>query len=157
MSYVIDKENEGLKLSYYNVNIKGLDVTPKNGNAKISYKASKVTIIDPDLSTTYIKKRINKKIDKIIEFMLKILSDDDTTDTDAGMVLDEVSRLKGIIFNKYREHMKVEEYKNLLSKIIIVEEEFKKNYNQKIVINSIRNQSMINPYYEEERSEGRSR
>lgn len=158
MGYIIYKNSEDLKLSYYNVNITGLDITPKNGYPGISYKASKVTLIDPELSTVYIKKRITKKIDKLIKFMLKILSDIDSSDGDVGMVLDEISRLKGIIFTKYKEHMKVEEYKNLLSKIIIVEEEFKKNYNQKMFIREAGNRSLLSGYeYEEELSEGRSR
>jgi hypothetical protein len=156
MTYVIDKSTDDLKLSYYNVNITGLDITPKNGYPGVSYKASKVTIIDPTLSTTYIKKRINKKIDKLIKFMLRILSDTDSTDGDVGMVLDEISRLKGIVFTKYKEHMKIEDYKNLLSKIIIVEEEFKKNYNQKMFIRQINNRSSFNDF-EENISEGRSR
>ena len=158
MSYVIDKSAEDLKLSYYNVNITGLDITPKNGYPGVSYKASKVTIIDPDLSTAYVRKRINKKIDKLIKFMLRILSDSDTSDGDAGMVLDEISRLKGIVYTKYKEHMKVEDYKNLLSKIILVEEEFKKNYNQKMYMNQIVNPVPYNDYdYEEEKSQGRGR
>lgn len=156
MTYVIDKGTDDLKLSYYNVNITGLDITPKNGYSGVSYKASKVTIIDPTLSTTYIKKRINKKIDKLIKFMLRILSDTDSSDGDVGMVLDEISRLKGIVFTKYKEHMKIEDYKNLLSKIIIVEEEFKKNYNQKMFIRQVNSRSSYNGF-EENISEGRSR
>ncbi len=154
MEYVIDKDNDDFKLSYFNVNISGLEVLPKNKYPGITYKASKVTIIDPDLSTIYIKKRINKKIDQLIEFMLKILNDNDTTDGDVGIVLNEISRLKGIIYNKYREHLKIEDYKSLLSKIIIVEEEFKKNYNQKMFMNQMRNQILYN---DNEMSEGRSR
>ncbi len=158
MSYVIDKENNDFKLSYFNVNISGLDITPKNNYPGISYRASKLTIIDPELSTTYIKKRINNKINKLIAFMLKILNDEDTSEGDAGLVLDEVSRLKGIIYNKYKEHLKIEDYKSLISKIIIVEEEFKKNYNQKIFLNQMRNNIIYNDYdYNNEISGGRSR
>jgi hypothetical protein len=72
------------------------------------------------------------------------------------MVLDEISRLKGIVFTKYKEHMKIEDYKNLLSKIIIIEEEFKKNYNQKMFIRQVNSRSSYNGF-EESISEGRSR
>ena len=156
MSYKIDKDNNvDLKLNYYNVNIEGLKVTP-SGTTADSMKVTKITIADPELSNNYAKRKINKKIDKLIEMMLKVLNDPDTSDEDTGMVLDEISRLKGIIFNKYKEHMKIEEYKNLLSKIIILEEQFKKDYNQKKFISHLRNSVMYDEYIDEMK-EGRSR
>ena len=48
-------------------------------------------------------------------------------------------KLKGIIVNKYKENMKKSDYKALLSKLIVIEEEFKKNYNQKLFTNYIQN------------------
>ena len=131
MKYVIDKNNEKMKLMYYSVKLVGLDVTPKNDVKNLKIKAKKVVIVDPELRESYIKQRINRKIDKVINFMVKIINDDDTSDEDAGMVLDEVNKLKGIIINKYKEHIKVSEYKTLLTKLIMIEEEFKRNYNQK--------------------------
>ncbi len=132
MKYVIDENNDNVKLTYYNVNIEGLDVTPKNDVPGLSIKAKKVVLVDPILQDSFINKRINKKIDKIIKFMIRILNDEGTTDEDTGMVLDEINRLKGIIINKYREFMKESEYKSILTKLILIEEEFKKSYNQKM-------------------------
>ena len=71
--------------------------------------------------------------------MVSLLNDDDSTDEDVGMVIDEVNKLKGIIVNKYKENMKKSDYKALLSKLIVIEEEFKKNYNQKLFTNYIQN------------------
>jgi hypothetical protein len=152
MKYVIDKNNSKFKLMYYNVSMVGLDVTPRNGASGVTIKAKKIILIDPSLRESYIRQRINKKIDKVIEFMLRILNDEDTTEGDVGMVLDEIAKLKGIIINKYREHMIESEYKSFLTKLIIVEEEFKKNYNQKIYMNYL-----SGSVYEEKISEGRSR
>ena len=132
MKYVIDENNDNVKLIYYNVNIEGLDITPKNDVPGLSIKAKKVVLVDPILQDSFINKRINKKIDKIIKFMIRILNDEGTTDEDTGMVLDEINRLKGIIINKYREFMKESEYKSILTKLILIEEEFKKSYNQKM-------------------------
>lgn len=152
MRYVIEHKGEEKKLTYHNVKIVGLSVTPKNNVKDLTIKADKIIIIDPNLCETYIRRRINKKIDKVIKFMIKILNDEDTTDGDAGLVLDEVNKLKGIIINKYKEYMLESEYKTLLTKLILIEEEFKRNYNNKLY-NTYGN----NIYYEEEFSEGRSR
>ena len=151
MRYVIEHKGEEKKLTYHNVKIVGLSVTPKNNVKDLTIKADKIILIDPNLCETYIRRRINKKIDKVIKFMIKILNDEDTTDGDAGLVLDEVNKLKGIIINKYKEYMLESEYKTLLTKLILIEEEFKRNYNNKLY-NTYGN----NIYYEEEYSEGRS-
>ena len=152
MKYVIAKNGKDMKLVYYSVNMVGLNVEPKNGVPGLTIKAKKVILVDPELRDAYIKQRINKKIDKVIKFMLRILNDEDTTEGDVGMVLDEINKLKGIVIKKYREYMKVSEYKALLTKLIIIEEEFKKNYNQKLYMNY-----MNGSIYEEKISEGRSR
>ena len=145
MKYVIEKNNEKQRLMYYAVNMVGLNVIPKNEVPGLNIKAKKVVLIDSDLRDSYIKQRIDRKIDKIIKFMLRILNDDETTEDDTGMVLDEINRLKGIIINKYREYMLDSDYKAILTKLILIEEEFKKSYNNKMFRNYISNN-----YYEEE-------
>ena len=152
MKYVIEKNGKDMKLVYYSVNMVGLGVEPKNGVPGLTIKAKKVVLVDSKLRDAYIKQRINKKIDKVIKFMLRILNDEDTTEGDVGMVLDEINKLKGIVIKKYKEYMKVSEYKALLTKLIIIEEEFKKNYNQKLYMNY-----MNGSIYEEKISEGGSR
>lgn len=151
MRYSLDTNNDDFKLSYYNVSVSGLNITPNN-SPSISIKAKKITIVDQDLIDSYVKKRINKKIDKVIEFMLRILNDDNSSEGDVGSALGEVNRLKGIIINKYKEYMIESEYKALLTKVILVEEEFKRNYTEKLY----RRNLMYNTY-EEERREGRGR
>lgn len=152
MKYVIDKRNDTFKLANYNFDLTGLSVNPKNEVPGLTIKAKRVVLVDSELQNIYIKKRINRKIDKIISFMMRILNDEGTTDDDAGMVLDEINRLKGIIIKKYKEYMIESEYKSLLTKIILIEEEFKKNYNEKMYINYINNN-----YYEEDMITNRGR
>ena len=150
MKYVIDKKSvKEEKLMYYNVKMKGLTVSPKNAVPGLTIKAKKITFIDSELIKEYIKGRINRKI---VKFMLRILSDEDTGEDDSGLVIDEVNKLKGIIINKYKEYLTESEYKALLTKLILLEEEFQKNYNQKMYMNYV-----SNIYYEETDTKGRGR
>ena len=80
-------------------------------------------------------------MDKIIDFMLHILNDENSSDSDTGLVLDEINKLKGIIVNKYREYLTETEYKTFLTKIFMLQDEFEKNYNSKIY------KSYLNNYY----------
>lgn len=151
MKYVVIRKQDDCKLAYYKVKMEGLDVNPINRVPGLTLKANKVLLIDENLRQEYVKQRVNRKMDKIITFMLRILNDDDTTDEDTGLVLDEINRLKGIVINKYREYITETEYKSLLTKLLIIEEEFKKNYNQKII------NSYVNNYYVEEVNNSRGR
>ena len=151
MKYVIEKETNAMKLVNYNVNMIGLNVEPKNEVPDLNIKAKKVVLVDSNLTESYIKQRINRKLDKIINFMLRILNDEGTTEDDSGMVLDEINRLKGIIINKYRKYMLDSEYKSILTKLILIEEEFKKSYSEKMYNN------FIDSYYEEDLNVERGR
>ena len=152
MKYVIDKNNENLKLVNYNVKISGMRVKPINNVKGLTIKAGKIVLVDSRLRDSYIKQVIDKKLDKIVKFSLNVLSDETSTDEDGGIVLDELNRLQGIIMNKYKQYMIEEDYKNKLSKIIIVEEEFKRNYNQKLYMSYLSGYS-----YQDNMSSGRGR
>lgn len=151
MKYVIDRESNNSKLVNYNVKMTGLNVKPKNGIVNATIKSKNIILIDPDLRLSFIKQRINKKMDKIIDFMLHILNDENSSDSDTGLVLDEINKLKGIIVNKYREYLTDMEYKTFLTKIFMLQDEFEKNYNSKIY------KSYLNNYYIQQVTGGRGR
>lgn len=135
MKYFIDRKSKDLKLVNYNVKIDGMKVNPINKVTGLTIKAEKVTLVDSYLRDSYINQIINKKTEKLVKFILQVLNDDNSTDEEGGIVLDEINRLKGIIMKKYRQYMLDSEYKTALSKIFIIEEEFKKNFNQKLYMN----------------------
>ena len=150
MKYVVIRMRDDYKLTSHKLNIEGLYVLPVNRVPGLTIKAKKIAIVDNEMQNEYIKQRINRKIDKIIKYILRILNDEED-ESDAGMVLDELNRLKGILINKYKEYLKVSDYKSLLTKLILIEDEFKKNYNQKIY------NSYLTNYIEEELTEARGR
>lgn len=152
MKYVIDKNNENLRLVNYNVKISGMRVKPINNVKGLTIKVGKIVLVDSRLRDSYIKQVIDKKLDKIVKFSLNVLSDETSTDEDGGIVLDELNRLQGIIMNKYKQYMVEEDYKNKLSKIIIVGEEFKRNYNQKLYMSYLSGYS-----HQDNMSSGRGR
>ena len=151
MKYVVIHKQKDSKLVYHDVNVDGLSVLPVNRVKNLSIKAKKVVLADPLLQTEYVKQRINRKIDKIIMAMLRILSEDDYSSEDAGMVLDEINKFKGIVINKYKKYLEINDYKSYLTKLILIEEEFQKNFNQKVL------DSYMHNYYVEETKNERGR
>ncbi len=126
MKYILDNKSDAINSITEN-DIKGLEI--KSSNSDNVLKAEKITIVDDELKGLYIKQKIDKKIIEIITKMRYLLENNDTSDGDIGMVLDEVQKLKGIIINKYKEHLSATEYKAFLQKILLTEEEFQRKYN----------------------------
>ncbi len=151
MKFKLEKSKEDLKLANYKVKIKGLEVEPINRVSNLSIKAKKIIITDDKLINSFIKQRINKKINKIVNFMINIINDNDSDD-DSGMVLDEINKLKGIIEKKYKEFLIINDYRNYINKLNIIEEEFQRSYREKMYASYL-----AGNYYEEEISNGRSR
>jgi hypothetical protein len=127
MKYILDNKSDKVKSVTEN-KLKALEIETKGENA---IKASKVLIVDSELKDIYIKNKINKKLVTILAKMQYILDNDDNDTTNATLVLGEIDRLKSILINKYKEHLKREEFSYLLKKLMIIEEEFKIKYNRK--------------------------
>ncbi len=129
MKYILDNKSDKVKNVTEN-NLKGLEIKTKGENA---IKASKVLIVDSELKDLYIKNKINKKLVALLSKMQYILDNDEDDNTNATLVLGEIDRLKSILINKYKEHLKIEEFSYLLKKLMLIEEEFKVKYNRKQV------------------------
>lgn len=126
MKYILDNKSDSI-ISITENDIKGLEI--KSSNSDNILKANKITIVDDELKGLYIKQKVNKKIIELITKMRYLLENNETSDGDIAMVLDEAQKLKGIIINKYKEHLNASEYKAFLQKILLTEEEFQRKYN----------------------------
>ena len=129
MKYILDNKSDKIKSVTEN-KINSLEIKTKGEN---TIGASKILIVDSELKDLYIKNKINKKLVSILAKMQYILSNDEDSTTNATLVLGEIDRLKSILINKYKEHLKSEEFSYLLKKLMIIEEEFKIKYNRKQV------------------------
>lgn len=127
MKYILDNKSDKIKSVNEN-KLEGLQVDTKNNNL---LNATKILIVDSELKDAYINKRVNKKIMALLAKMQYILDNEEDGNNNAALVLGEIDRLKSIMINKYREHLKVEEFEYLLKKLMIIEEEFKIKYNRK--------------------------
>lgn len=129
MKYILDNKSDSINSIIEN-EINGLEI--KSSGANI-IESEKVTVVDPELKTAYIKQKLDKKIMEILYKMRALLEDPNSGDDQIAMVLDEVQKLKGIIINKYREHLEDSLYKSYLKKLMFTEDDFIKRYDVKRV------------------------
>ena len=115
--YTICKKTPLGTIELINYEKVGFNVKPKN---KIKYpgiKVNSVVIINPSFIEKILKTKIKKKLNIFMKLMVEILEDDDTDPSKLAIALNEMSRYRSIIVNKYRKFLE-EKYVNLLLKKI---------------------------------------
>ena len=124
-SYCLKKLDSNYELENFDYNIKGFyyRIKPNRGNI---LKIKEVVIVNPEIISNLICHNFNKKYQKIVEYFFNNSDfDDDTTGTNLMMALDEVTRLRTIIINKYHSFLKRQKEEELLKKLKFLENELR--------------------------------
>lgn len=137
MKYNLYKKEKKFELIDFPNEVEGLEIKPKIKTEE-DMKIKNMVLSEKKFIKTYVIKNINKKFDKIIMLINKMLNSEDNSSSDVGVVLDEVQKIKSTLISKYKQYLTEKQYKDFLTKIIITEEEFKVRYNQKIMFEQIK-------------------
>lgn len=148
MKYILDNKNSVIKSIKEN-ELNALSIKPSKGYQSV-IQTNRILLVDPKFKDAYIKQKIDKKINSLLMKMQCILESDEDTTGNIEIVLDEIQRLKSIIINKYKEYLTNEQYKEMLRSIIILEEDFKRRYNAKLIYRELMMEQI-----EEARGKGR--
>ena len=136
--FVVTKDENTQTITYKEYDsLKGYDFKPKNKLSKEDIiNVDEMVIINPSL----IEKLISKKCKKTLERNLKLISfiydDDETGEESVTLALNEIAKFKELLDTKYKEYMKEKEYKLMLKKLEILENEVKL---RKLYLNSKEN------------------
>ena len=142
-----EKTNEILIMDYED---KGYTFKPGN-KSKNHLKVNQITIIKPSMIDAILTTKFNKKYRRLVMIVFNILqsSDEDTTEGDIMIALDEIAKLREIILNKYQKFLSHEKEEKFIKQLRILENELRAKQ-----IN-IRMNMLNNMYaYEEEQSRG---
>ena len=123
-------------------------IIPKmKDNAKI--KITEINIINKNIIDDIVTKKILSNYQKIFKKVYLYTNDDDSTDNDARMCLDEINYLMSVINTKYRTYLSIEKYKYLMDELYSLNAVV----NKKIIINQMnRNIPYPDMEYEEEKN-----
>ena len=82
-------------------------------------EVNKMVVINPSLIEKVLKKKIKRKLDLYLQFIVSVIDDEDTDPSNLRYVLDDLERYRRTIINKYQHYLD-EKYINLLLKKIEV-------------------------------------
>ena len=125
--YFIVKDKNTNAITYFEYDkMDGYDLSPKKGvKIEDAINVNKVVIINPSLAVKVAKKKMDVKFRKLLQLLNIIFENDDDTGTTYNEGLNEVSKLRTELINKYRKYLIEEEFNLMEKKLDILEQELK--------------------------------
>ena len=109
-------------------NMAGFKVKPKNGKKYGGVNVNEMLIIKPDFIDLILKRKIGKKLENYINYLIEVLEDDDADGAKLAQTLNDIERYRTTINNTYRKYLNERYLEILLRKLKLVEE----NLNEKM-------------------------
>lgn len=136
--FVVTKDENTQTITYKEYDsLKGYDFKPKNKLSKEDIiNVDEMVIINPSLIEKLISKKCKKTLERILKLISFIYDDDETGEESVTLALNEIAKFKELLDTKYKEYMKEKEYKLMLKKLEILENEVKL---RKLCLNSKEN------------------
>ena len=125
--YVVIKTSNSVSC-YLSSNIDGFHIKPQNNVKYDGVEVGKLTLVEPSLIENVLKRKITKKLDAYLNYLISVLNtdDDDTDPDDLNLVINDLQRYKAIIMNRYAKYLDPYYIRMLLSKVKLVEDELKR-------------------------------
>lgn len=125
--FVISKNEDTQTITYKEYqNLNGYDFKPKNKLSKEDIiNVDEMVIINPSLIKKLISKKCKKTLERILKMISFIYDEDDTGEESVELALNEMSKFRNLLETKYKEYMEEKDYKLMIKKIEILENEVK--------------------------------
>lgn len=124
--YLLTKDNKTKELVVLDYNkLNGYEFSPKNSSEYIGLNVNKMIVIKPSFVEKVLKKKVKRKLDLYLQFIVGILDEEDTDPTNLRIVLDDVERYRRTIINKYQLYLDEKYVSLLLKKIDLLSHEIK--------------------------------
>ena len=121
LNYSVDRK-ERLN-SILDINqIEGYEIKPRE-DAKNPIKVTKIKIVDKQMIDKILSMKFERFFRRLVVLALQVVDDEDPSDDDANMVLDEAKLVKEILENRYKKFLSYEKEQLFLKKIRIIEKQ----------------------------------
>ena len=122
--FLIKRSDSDKEIKVMEYEKKGYDFKPKIMSSFC--EINKITIFNPSMIDIILSKKIEKQFKRVAAITYDVLSsDDDESAADAVIALDDVSKLRAIILNKYQKFLDKEKEKMYIKKLRILENQLR--------------------------------
>ena len=120
-SYLVNKRNRTKAILDVD-NIDGYKYKPKQ-SSDMPIKVTSVKIVDKTMLDKILSVKFERYFRRLVALALKVLEDEDPSDDEAAIVLDEAKLVKEILENRYKKYLNYEKVQLFLKKIRIIEKQ----------------------------------
>jgi hypothetical protein len=103
----------------------GYIIKPKNQMKYEGIVVNSMSIINNELIQTLLKKKIKKKLDMYLQFLITVLDEDDTDAGHLMFALNDLERYRRLVINNYKKYLDQKYLKLLKNKMDLIEQELK--------------------------------
>lgn len=104
----------------------GFKVKPKNLISYTGIQVNRMTIWKNSCITTVLQRKIKKKLDVYLQYIIHLMDDEDTNPDDARIALDDLARYRNLIMHRYYIFLDAKYIQILFNKISLLEQELQK-------------------------------
>lgn len=123
--HLFHKKIKKIKVSFNSELINGYVVKPRNQKNYDGIVVNKMTVVDLDFIRIILNKKIKKKLDVYLQFLISVLDEDDTDPGHLMFALNDLDRYKHLIMNNYRVYLEKKYVNILMDKIALIEQELR--------------------------------
>lgn len=135
-----EKKIKKIKVDLNSVSIDGYRIKPRNKMVYDGIVVKSMTIINKELIEQLLKRKIKKKLDNYLQFLISVLDEEDTDPGHLMFALNDLERYRRTIMNNYRVYLDKKYLKILMDKMDLIEQELRSKI--KIDLNQIFNEQM---------------
>ena len=129
--YICNKDNNEIVYGYIDYShLHGFKIKPGNNVPYEGVEVGRLVLVKPSLIENVLKRKIKHKLDVYLTFLFTVIDDEDEDSDALELVIDDVTRYKNIIMNKYSKFLDKKYIKSLLKKEGMVELELKEKLEQ---------------------------
>lgn len=124
--YLIRKNQETSQIVYMEWNLHGYKFNPKKRNNNAYIDVKEVTIYNHSMIDAILTAKFNRTFNKLVKMTKQVIEeDDDATEDEIGICLDEVELVRQILVGKYESFLNQEKEQLFLKKLRIIENELR--------------------------------
>ena len=125
--YIIDKEKYNQETVKINNKLNGFQVSPQNNVEYPGVEVNSMLVVKPSFIEKIVKKKTKRKLDYYLNYIINIIdsSDEDPDDAPLRQALNDLTRYKEMVQNKYQQYLDDKYISLLMKKILLLERELK--------------------------------
>ena len=134
--YVLcEKKIKKISVGLNSVSINGYHIKPRNKMDYDGIIVKSMVILNNGLVEQLLKKKIRKKLDSYLQFLISVLDEEDTDPGHLMFALNDLERYRRTVMNNYRIYLDKKYLKILMDKMDLIDQELRSKI--KIDLNEI--------------------